>query len=207
MLVKGGAPANVACALRKLKIDSVFVGCLGSDEFGKKFIEQFLLLGVNLDFLQLEKNLPTRIVIVDRDNSGDRYFSGFDATPQTIFADEAIKIELDIFNNFAIQVLNKGRDILNVVLSISELDISLMVANQALSRNYICPNILEEKKIAKMLLQIHDELIFECSKKDEKNVKKLIQNAMESVSSSEHHKFSIPLEVGINSGNNWGEAH
>ena len=61
--------------------------------------------------------------------------------------DEAIKIELDIFNNFAIQVLNKGRDILNVVLSISELDISLMVANQALSRNYICPNILEEKKL------------------------------------------------------------
>ncbi len=68
-------------------------------------------------------------------------------------------------------------------------------------------NILEEKKIAKMLLQIHDELIFECLKKDENNVKKLIQNAMVSVSSSEHHKFSIPLEVGVNSGNNWGEAH
>ena len=68
-------------------------------------------------------------------------------------------------------------------------------------------NILEEKKIAKMLLQIHDELIFECLKKDENNVKKLIENAMVSVSSSEYHKFSIPLEVGVNSGNNWGEAH
>ena len=68
-------------------------------------------------------------------------------------------------------------------------------------------HILEEKKIAKMLLQIHDELIFECLKKDENNVKKLIQNAMVSVSSSEYHKFSIPLEVGVNSGNNWGEAH
>ncbi len=68
-------------------------------------------------------------------------------------------------------------------------------------------NILEEKKIARMLLQIHDELIFECLKKDENNVKKLIQNAMVSVSSSEYHKFSIPLEVGVNSGNNWGEAH
>ena len=68
-------------------------------------------------------------------------------------------------------------------------------------------NILEEKKIAKMLLQIHDELIFECQKKDENNVKKLIQNAMVSVSSSDYHKFSIPLEVGVNSGNNWGEAH
>ena len=37
----GGAPANVACALKKLQIDSAFIGRLGSDEFGKKFIEQF----------------------------------------------------------------------------------------------------------------------------------------------------------------------
>ena len=38
----GGAPANVACALRKLKIDSTFIGSLGSDDFGKKFI-RFLI--------------------------------------------------------------------------------------------------------------------------------------------------------------------
>ena len=68
-------------------------------------------------------------------------------------------------------------------------------------------NTLGQNKIAKMLLQIHDELIFECSRKDENKVKKLIKDAMVSVSSSEHHMFSIPLEVSINSGNNWGEAH
>ena len=45
----GGAPANVACALRKLKIDSIFIGRLGSDNYGKKFIMQFNQLGVNLD--------------------------------------------------------------------------------------------------------------------------------------------------------------
>tara|TARA_Y100000996_G_scaffold371902_1_gene320532 strand:- start:672 stop:3437 length:2766 start_codon:yes stop_codon:yes gene_type:complete len=67
--------------------------------------------------------------------------------------------------------------------------------------------ILEEKKSAKMLLQIHDELIFECSKKEETSVKKLIKNAMISVSSSDQHMFSIPLEVNVNSGDNWGEAH
>ena len=66
--------------------------------------------------------------------------------------------------------------------------------------------ILEEKN-AKMLLQIHDELIFECLKKDENEVKKLIKNAMTSISSSDHHMFSIPLEVTVSSGNNWGEAH
>ena len=68
-------------------------------------------------------------------------------------------------------------------------------------------SLLKQKQKAKMLLQIHDELIFECMKKDEISVKKLIKDAMTSVSSSEHHLFSIPLEVSINSGNNWGEAH
>jgi DNA polymerase I len=67
--------------------------------------------------------------------------------------------------------------------------------------------ILEENDKAKMLLQIHDELIFECFKKDEEQIKKVIKETMVSVSSSDHHMFSIPLEVSINSGNNWGEAH
>ncbi len=67
--------------------------------------------------------------------------------------------------------------------------------------------ILEEKQSAKMLLQIHDELIFECSEKKEASVKKIIKDSMVSISSSNHHLFSIPLEVSINSGYNWGEAH
>ncbi len=66
---------------------------------------------------------------------------------------------------------------------------------------------LEKKRSAKMLLQIHDELILECQKQEENIVKKLIKDAMVSVSSSDHHMFSIPLEVNINSGYNWGEAH
>jgi len=65
----------------------------------------------------------------------------------------------------------------------------------------------DQKNKAKMLLQIHDELIFECLKKDENEIKRIIKDAMTSISSSEHHMFSIPLEVSINSGNNWGEAH
>ena len=65
----------------------------------------------------------------------------------------------------------------------------------------------DEKFNANMLLQIHDELIFECDKKKEEYIKKIIQEIMVSISSSEHHKFSIPLEVSVNSGLNWGEAH
>ena len=66
---------------------------------------------------------------------------------------------------------------------------------------------LEKKRSAKMLLQIHDELILECQKQEENIVKKLIKDAMVSVSSSDHHMFSILMEVNINSGYNWGEAH
>ena len=65
----------------------------------------------------------------------------------------------------------------------------------------------DKKFKAKMLLQIHDELIFECSKDDKIYVQKTIKDAMTSISSSDYHMFSIPLNVSINSGLNWGEAH
>jgi DNA polymerase-1 len=68
--------------------------------------------------------------------------------------------------------------------------------------------IENDKKLqAKMLLQIHDELIFECLEKDVRYIKKAIKEAMTSISNSEYHMFSIPLEVHVNSGYNWGEIH
>ena len=69
--------------------------------------------------------------------------------------------------------------------------------------------LIKSKKLdkAKMLLQIHDELVFECQKNHQKEVEKILKKTMESVSSSEHHMFTIPLDVNINSGNNWDEAH
>ena len=59
----------------------------------------------------------------------------------------------------------------------------------------------------KMLLQIHDELIFECLNADKDYIMQKIKDVMISVSSSDYHMFSIPLNVSINAGLNWGEAH
>ncbi len=59
----------------------------------------------------------------------------------------------------------------------------------------------------KMLLQIHDELIFETNINDLKKSSKLISDIMMSVKNSEQHSFSIPLLVDVNSGKNWGELH
>jgi len=97
----GGAPANVAFALRKLKIDSTFIGSLGSDDYGKRFITQFNELDVNLDFLQLDNNSSTRVVNVHRDQFGDRFFSGFEDSSHSCFADEVLSkklIEKEILN-------------------------------------------------------------------------------------------------------------
>ncbi len=59
----------------------------------------------------------------------------------------------------------------------------------------------------KMLLQIHDELIFEVKKSEIKKVIMIIQEEMISVANSDYHSFSIPLTVDINSGDNWGALH
>ncbi len=59
----------------------------------------------------------------------------------------------------------------------------------------------------KMLLQIHDELIFEIPINEEKNLVKLIINEMASVKDSDLHTFSTPLTVDVNTGENWGILH
>jgi len=59
----------------------------------------------------------------------------------------------------------------------------------------------------KMLLQIHDELVFETPQDELEKIVPIIKKNMLDASSSEHHQFTIPLTVDINSGNNWGEAH
>ncbi len=65
----------------------------------------------------------------------------------------------------------------------------------------------EKNSNSKMLLQIHDELIFEIPKKDEKVMIKLIEKEMTSVAESDYHSFSTPLTVDINVGDNWGMLH
>jgi len=68
---------------------------------------------------------------------------------------------------------------------------------------------LKDKKNikSKMLIQIHDELIFEVPKSDEKTMIKIIKEEMMSVVKSDYHSFSIPLTVDVNAGDNWGMLH
>ena len=60
---------------------------------------------------------------------------------------------------------------------------------------------------SKMLLQIHDELIFEVPKKEVKTITKIIEEEMTSVTESDLHSFSTTLTVDVNTGDNWGILH
>ena len=65
----------------------------------------------------------------------------------------------------------------------------------------------EEYQKSKMLLQIHDELIFESHKNEVKKLSKIIISEMSSVANSDQHSFTIPLTVDLNVGDNWGALH
>ena len=60
----------------------------------------------------------------------------------------------------------------------------------------------DENFQSKMLLQIHDELVFDVLKEELDALSKMVKYEMENA-----YKLSIPLIVDIGKGNNWLEAH
>ncbi|MBE7639513.1 DNA polymerase I [Salegentibacter sp. BLCTC] len=60
----------------------------------------------------------------------------------------------------------------------------------------------EGKFKTKMLLQVHDELVFDAHKDEVEEVKKMIQFEMENA-----YKLDVPLDVELGEGQNWLEAH
>lgn len=64
-------------------------------------------------------------------------------------------------------------------------------------------NLLKDNKLkTKILLQVHDELIFDVPKNELDFVKPLIKKTME-----EAYQFAVPLVVDLGVGKNWLEAH
>lgn len=63
-------------------------------------------------------------------------------------------------------------------------------------------NALKEKNLkAKLILQVHDELILDTPIEEEKIVREIVKNCMENA-----YSLNVPLIVNITSGNNWFEA-
>jgi DNA polymerase-1 len=53
-----------------------------------------------------------------------------------------------------------------------------------------------------MIMQVHDELVFEVPGEELPKATAMIQNEMETVMS-----LSVPLKVSIHTGKNWAEVH
>ena len=63
--------------------------------------------------------------------------------------------------------------------------------------------VLEQEHLkTKMLLQVHDELVFEAPENEVETAKKLIKENMENA-----YKTEVPLLVEVGVGKNWLEAH
>ncbi len=65
----------------------------------------------------------------------------------------------------------------------------------------VLKKLREEKLQTKMLLQIHDELVFEAPASEVAHVSELIQREMAQVMA-----LRVPLRVDLNTGNNWAEC-
>ena len=63
-------------------------------------------------------------------------------------------------------------------------------------------NLKKIKLNSKMILQVHDELLFECPVQEKKEIESLVRKEMEGACS-----LSVPLVVDIGWGKNWNEAH
>lgn len=83
----GGAPANVAAALAKLGTAVGFLGCLGEDAQGDQIEETLTEAGVDCSAVQRSPLHPTRVVLVKRDEAGERSFVGFSLPDPSRFAD------------------------------------------------------------------------------------------------------------------------
>ena len=62
--------------------------------------------------------------------------------------------------------------------------------------------IASEGLQSRMILQIHDELLFDSIPSEVETLKKIVTEEMENVT-----ELSVPLTVECNYGNNWLEAH
>ena len=62
-------------------------------------------------------------------------------------------------------------------------------------------HVLREQKLqSKMLLQVHDELVFECPQAEVETMKALVRDAMENALS-----LKVPLKINLSTGLNWAE--
>ena len=92
----GGAPYNTARAAARLDVDTQFVGCLSTDRFGERLIEQLNADGVNTD-ASPRTNLPTTLAAAEIGSShGATYRFYLGGTSAPTLDSESVLEALDV---------------------------------------------------------------------------------------------------------------
>lgn len=126
---------------------------------------------------------------------------------ETILGRKLYTPDLQNGNRMAVQAAERAA--INAPLQGSAADI-IKLAMIAVA-NLIQKNGLESQ--IKMLLQVHDELVFEVDSDKAEAIGKLIKTAMQNVLTDTarqkgwHVDFAVPLVVEVGTGQNWDEAH
>ena len=70
----GGAPFNVACALKKFGADVKFVGSVGDDLIGQFLIKYAKDFGMDITYIHQNAERNTTLAFVELNEEGDRSF-------------------------------------------------------------------------------------------------------------------------------------
>ncbi len=140
----------------------------------------------------------------------DGYFSSYPNVKR--FMDESIKFGYD--NGYVSTLYGRKRYLLNIhsrnsLLRSNDERNAINAPIQGTAADIIkiaminCQKrILDERLKTKMILQVHDELVFDVPREELERAKKIISEEMENAA-----KLSVKLTVESSSGNNWLEAH
>ena len=153
----GGAPANVAVGLSRLKTKSAFIGKVGSDSLGNFLFDKLRKEKVDISNMILTKEAKTALTLVTLDNKGERNFEFF-VTPS---ADRLLtKDEIDdnlfktykIFHFGSISMINKqSREATKYALDLA-LENKMIISYDPNIRESLWNDIDNAKKIIKSVL-------------------------------------------------------
>ena len=71
----GGAPCNVLAMLNRMGVSTAFIGKVGDDMFGRQLAEAAASVGISLEGLKFDPEIPTTLAFVHTLPGGDREFS------------------------------------------------------------------------------------------------------------------------------------
>ena len=189
-----------------------------------------MIYGIDLDDVQYEHRRVAKIInysiaygagpfrisqelkipIKEASNIISNYFDRYPGIKKYI--DETVSYGLD--NGFVSTILGRQRNTYNLkaankMVQQAEKRATINMPIQGTAAEMIKVAMIQihkkmkEKKFqSKLILQIHDELLFESPESEKDKIIKLVVEEMENAI-----KLSVPLKVDYNFGSNWYEAH